>query len=242
MVRACLVMVSLWAVSAAAASPPPAQPASSPAVISPPRVDVINGPGVLDEPRKVAEAYLAALAGNGSDSARNFLLGGVTLTAQDVTIGAWHIVKRDAARIEDKPIVDARTAMRALDKAGANSLNLITGPAEGEAMNLSQEQAAKLLQPTENASRALMTSFPVFAIAARVGKDVYWHPGNPWRKEVQKLGAAGNYHLELHRFVVEEQTSSGAPRTWGLRVLRVTSAGYDSGWKIVPAADWNPDY
>jgi hypothetical protein len=207
----------------------------------PPAAGKIDGPGPLDDARKVAEAYLNALAGKGNDDARNYLLGGLTLTAQDVTVPNWRIVSRDEARVEEKPVAAAVRAMWDLDKVGAESLNTVV-VAEGENLALTQDQAQKLFGPTRAAIVKLQDDYPLFAYVARAEKDVYWHPENPWRKEVKKLGKEGTYVLELHRFMIEEKGSGKTSRLWLLRVLRVKTKGYDSGWKILPASSWDPNY
>ena len=207
----------------------------------PPPAATMNGPGPLDDPRKVAEAYLNALAGKGSDDAKNYLLGGSTLTAQDFHIPNWAIVKRDAARTEDKPIAGAVKAMWLVDKIGAESLNSVVVK-EGESLSLTQDQATKILGPTRVQAAKFQDEYPLFAYVARIDKEVFWHPENPWRKEVKKLGKDGDYHLEVHLFLIEEKEPGVASRLWPLRVLRVKTKSYDSGWKILPASDWDPNY
>ncbi len=207
----------------------------------PPPAARIDGPGPLDEPRKVAEAYLNALAGKGGDDSRDLLLGGATLTARDFNIPNWRIANRDEARVEEKPIFGAMKAMWMLDKIGAEALNMVV-VAEDDNLTLTQEQAAKMLAPTRAAALKFQDDYPLFSYVARVDKDVFWHPDNPWRKEAKKLGKEGNYRLELHRFMVEEREQGKQTRLWPLRVLRVTTAKYDSGWKILPASDWDPNY
>ena len=243
----------MWIAAVAAAAlllPLPASPAkgkaakpaaAAPVKTEPPPAATIDGPGALDEPRKVAEAYLKALEGKGDDTAKRYLLGGLTLTAQDFTIPNWRIASRDVARVEEKPLFDAVKAMWLLDKVGAESLNTVV-VAEGDQLTLSQEQAAKILGPTREQALKFQESFPLFAYVARVGRDVFWHPDNPWRAEVKKLGKEGSYTLELHRFSIEENEKGRPPRLWPLRVLRVKTKAYDSGWKILPASEWDPNY
>jgi hypothetical protein len=209
---------------------------------APPPVGSTDGAGALDEPRKVAEAYLKALEGKGDGTARNYLLGGATLTANDFNIPNWKIVKRDAARHEEKDTDGAVGAMRTLEKKGAEALTNVV-VSEDNSVALSQEQANKLLEPTKIQAQKFIDSYPLFAYVSRVGKDVFWHPENPWVAEAKKLGKGGNYKLEVHRFTIEEKDpGGGASRTWPLRVLRVTTKTYDSGWKILPASDWDPNY
>lgn len=207
----------------------------------PPPAGKIDGPGPLDDARKVAEAYLNALSGKGGEESRDLLLGGATLTARDFNIPNWRIAYRDEARVEEKSIFGAMKAMWMLDKIGAEALNMVVVQ-EDDSLTLTQEQAAKMLAPTREAAVKFQDEFPLFAYIARVDKDVFWHPENPWRREAKKLGKEGNYRLELHRFMVEEREQGKQTRLWPLRVLRVKSAKYDSGWKILPASDWDPNY
>lgn len=241
---AALVVVALLQPGAPgdkAAKPAPKKAEPREVKTEPPPVGKIDGPGPLDEPRKVAEAYLNALAGKGGEESRDLLLGGATLTARDFNIPNWRIVSRDEARVEERPIFGAMKAMWMLDKIGAEALNMVVVK-EDDSLTLTQEQAAKMLGPTREAALKLQDDFPLFSYVARVDKDVFWHPENPWRREAKKLGKEGNYKLELHRFMVEEREQGKQSRLWPLRVLRVTSAKYDSGWKILPASDWDPNY
>ena len=206
-----------------------------------PPVATTDGPGALDDARKVAESYLKALEGKGDDNARNYLLGGSTLTANDFTIPNWKIAKRDAVRTEERNVDGAVKMMRELERKGAEALNSVV-VSEDSQLSLTQEQANKLLEPTRRLAQKFIESYPLFSYVARVGKDVFWHPENPWLKEVKKLDKGVPYRLELHRFHIQEQDSSGNKRIWPLRVLRVTTKSYDSGWKILPASDWDPNY
>jgi hypothetical protein len=223
-----------------AGKPAPAAPA--PEVKALPPVASIEGAGELDDARKIAESYLKALEGKGDGTARNYLLGGATLTASDFTIPNWKIKKRDIVRLEEKDVDGAMGAMRDLEKKGAEALNSVV-VSEDNSVALTQEQANKMLEPTKLQSAKFVAGYPLFAYVARVGKDVFWHPENPWLQEVKKLGKGGNYKLELHRFTIEEKDpGGGASRIWPLRVLRVTTKTYNSGWKILPASDWDPNY
>ncbi len=206
----------------------------------PPPAAVKAGPGELDAPRKIAESYLKALEGKGDGTARNYLLGGSTLTANDFTIPNWRIVKRDEVRTETKDVDGAVKMMRDLEKKGAEALNAVV-VSEDSSVALSQDQANKLLEPTRKQAQKFIDEYPLFSYVARVGKDVFWHPENPWLKEVKKLEKGSTYVLEVHRFQIEEK-DGGSARIWPLRVLRVTSKTYDSGWKILPASDWDPNY
>jgi hypothetical protein len=217
----------------------PAAPVE-PGVAKAPPVATIQGAGALDDARKAAEAYLNALTGKASDEAKSLLLGGMTLTAQDFKVPNWKIVERDGARIEDKDIAGAVKAMRELEKRGAEALTGVVVK-EDSSVALSQADANKLLEPTRKQAQKFIDGYPLFAYVSRVGKDVFWHPENPWIKETKHLPKDGQYHLEVHRFMIEEKDGIET-RKWPLRVLRVTAKDYDSGWKILPASDWDPNY
>lgn len=198
-----------------------------------------------DAPKKVAIAYLKALDGSGKESGRELLLGGLTLTAEEVGIPNWKIQDRVVQR-EEHDVQGAVEMMKALDKSGAKALTNVMALAEGGGddmamASVSQEQANKMMVPTQLASQAFKERYPVFSYCARAGKEVYWHPANPWRDVVKKLGSSGRYVLEFHRFNVLEKVD-GKSRVWPLRVLRIKSESYDSGWKILPASDWDPDW
>jgi hypothetical protein len=217
----------------------PAAPVE-PGVAKAPPVATIQGAGALDDARKTAEAYLHALSGKTSDEAKSLLLGGMTLTAQDFKVPNWKIIERDGARIEDKDIAGAIKAMRELEKRGAEALTGVVVK-EDSSVALSQADANKLLEPTRKQAQKFIEAYPLFAYISRVGKDVFWHPENPWIKETKNFPKSGQYHLEVHRFMIEEKDGSEL-RKWPLRVLRVTAKDYDSGWKILPASDWDPNY
>ncbi len=197
----------------------------------------------VDEPQRIAVAYLKALAGNGDDNARSYLLGGLTLTAEDFTIPNWKIKKREPVQKEKGAIKAAVAEMNALDRSGRMTLSgVVNLDSEEAVMSLTQEQAEKMLAPTRARAEKFKKRFPVFAYVARVGKDVFWHPSNPWRNVTDKLGDKGDYELELHMFRIEEKQADGKSRVWPLRVLRIKTAAYDSGWKILPASDWDPEF
>ena len=195
-----------------------------------------------DAPKSVAIAYLKALEGKGDDSAREYLLGGLTLTAEEVSIPNWKVVDREV-RTEKKSVRAAVGAMHEVDAVGRKTLDNIVHLDEGEdsMVQITQQQAEKLLLPTKRKSEEFARTYPVFAYVARVGKDVFWHPSNPWRALVKELGDEGDYDLQLHIFKIEE-TAGGKKRVWPLRVLRIKTKSHDSGWKILPASNWDPEY
>jgi hypothetical protein len=245
-VSLCIVMTALVAHADGKTGAPPAAGgagASKPAAPSAgPAQKSVN---VADEPGKIAVAYLKALGGDKDQSARELLLGGLTLTAEEVSVSTWRIVGRDAKQVEDASVKAALDELRGLDNAGRKTLSAVVQVAEDdvELQAISQEQAEKIMAPTHEAAKRFQAKFPVFSYCARVGKDVYWHPSNPWRSVVMpQLGDDGDYHLELHLFHIEETVKGQAPRVWPLRVLRIQTKKWDSGWKILPASDWDPEY
>lgn len=215
-------------------SAPAQQPAQQPA----PQQD--------DAPRRIAVAYLKALDGSGPQEVRELLLGGLTLSGEEARIPNWKIQERVVQK-EQLDVTGATGLMKALDESGAKALTNIMNLAEGGGDDdvgmetVTQDQANKLMAPTRAAAAVFKKKYPVFAYCSRAGKDVYWHPSNPWRQVVKELGSEGEYTLEMHRFNVLEKSKDGT-RAWPLRVLRIRAGGYDSGWKILPASDWDPDW
>jgi hypothetical protein len=194
-----------------------------------------------DEVQKIAEAYLNALTGKGGEGAREYLLGGATLTAELVTYPNWKIVKREKVKVEEADLADAVKEMKALDAAGRKALDeMFKMAGDKEVREITKEQADKIMKPTTAQSRKFQDKFPLFAYVARVGKEVYWHPKNPWKVLIDKLGTKGQYRLEFHRFEIEE-TDRGKTRVWPLRILRMTTDKFDTGYKILPASEWDPE-
>lgn len=199
-----------------------------------------------DEVRRVAEDYLNALSGQGSDAGREHLLGGATLNAQIFVLENWKVVSREPARKEKASLARAHAAMEALDKSGAKAFDtVVSRDATGDELTMTEltlAQAQKLVRPTQKRARAFLKQFPVLAYVARVGKEVYWHPKNPMRLVLSQAGKTGNYELEMHLWTVE--TVEGRfrkKRQWPLRILRFRSPHVDTGWKILPASDWNAE-
>ncbi len=233
----------------AVASNPTHEPARKPAKGERPE----HPAGPEDAPYQVAVAYLNALSGRGDESARAYLLGGVTFTAQEVRIPNWTLVGRDPVRKESGYLAVAVRRMHDLDKAGAMALNELLALTEphaasggaGKKGRTSRPAKApspeEILEPTRRKARRFQEEFPVFAYVARVGKAVYWHPRNPFRRLLESIPHEGRYELEVHRFLVREKGPK-EERTWPLRVLRLKTEAYDSGWKILPASDWDPDF
>lgn len=195
-----------------------------------------------DEPAKIARAYLKALDGSAPGDARAYLLGIVTLDAELATIPNWKLEKRDPVQREEADLAAARADMRKLDKAGRKALDKLLNQQGGDDgfAQVGRAEAEKIMAPTKAIATKFKKDFPVFSYMARVDKEVYWHPKNPWRKLLEKLGKSGNYLITYHRFNIRE-TDHGRSRVWPLRVLRIKTKTYDSGWKILPASDWDPE-
>jgi hypothetical protein len=205
-----------------------------------------------DDSRKVAEAYLNALTGQGSDSGRDLLLGGATMTAQIFTLENWKVVGRENHRNEVGDVADLNALVEAVDKAGRAALAKIMegGPAgsgddEGlETQQVSLEDAKKIQAPTRAKVAVFNKTHPVFAYVARVDREVYWHPKNPFRKLLSDAGPKGPYTIDVDKFWIETDEGIGeskTPRKWPLRVVRFRSNGQDTGYKILPASDWNAE-
>jgi hypothetical protein len=195
---------------------------------------------------KVAETYLNALTGSGDEAGKDLLLGGVTMNAQLFTIENWKIKSKDPVRHEEQDLAHAVQQMNDLDKAGRGALTKLMGvEAVGDDLKMtevSQADAAKLLAPTRERAASFSKHHGVLAYALRVGKEVYWHPKNPMRAVLSKAGSKGKYSVEVHRWtIVTVEGPAKTPREWPLRVIRFKSQKIDTGWKVLPASDWNAE-
>jgi hypothetical protein len=197
--------------------------------------------------QRAAEAYLTALSATGDDTGRELLLGGVTLDARLAAVDNWRIVHRDYVKKETGSLKTANTLVADLDKAGRRTLAALLksgGSSDDVAVvELTKEEASRLLAPMKQRNEAFLTTLPLLAYVARVGKEVYWHPKNPIRPLLQQAGTDGTYSLDVYHFTVE--TTEGPrkeTRQWPLRIVRfTTSGGLDTGWKVLPASDWSPE-
>ena len=197
------------------------------------------------EVKKAAEAYLAALTGEGDESGKELLLGGATMTAQLFTLENWQLKGLETQK-EDGDIGKATAMIADLDKVGREVLNkLLSAEQVGDDLamtEVSEDDAKKLMAPTRDRATKFVKNFPALAYVTRVGKEVYWHPKNPMRPLMQKAGKTGQYHLELYKFtVLSKEGPRQSPREWPLRVLRFKTAKIDTGWRILPASDWNAE-
>jgi hypothetical protein len=199
-----------------------------------------------DEVRKTAERYLESLTGKGTQDDRELLLGGATTNAQLFNLENWRVVSRAPAQAEQGDLRAAVTMMQDLDKAGRASLaKIINVSSGGEGISvhqISESEAKKILEPTREKAQALLRASPVLAYVARVDKDVYWHPKNPVRALLASTAGSGSYMLQLHIFTIEtKEGPRQVPRQWPLRVLRFRAGKLDTGWKVLPASDWNAE-
>jgi hypothetical protein len=198
------------------------------------------------EPRKVAETYLNALTGKGDDAGKDLLLGGVTMNAQLFNLDNWKLTGKDPVKKEEADVAHAVQMMNELDKAGRKALTKLMGAeAVGDELKMvevSREDAEKMLAPTRERATAFTKAHPVLAYATRVGKEVYWHPKNPMRPLLSRAGVSGKYTIEIHRWtVLTLEGPAKTPREWPLRILRFKSGKVDTGWKVLPASDWNAE-
>lgn len=214
-------------------------------------VDTEVGLDAKDDARKAAEAYLNAISHQGNDGAIESLLGGATLTARMYTIENWKIVGREKHRKEVGEVADLNAYVAAIDKAGREALSTMLGggPAAADpdglgVQEISESDAKKILEPTRQKSNAMNKTHPVFAYVARVDKQVYWHPKNPFRKMLADAGAKGKYTCDFDLFWVETVEGRHADknaRKWPLRIVRWQANGADTGYKVLPASDWNAE-
>jgi hypothetical protein len=211
-------------------------------------VPALAAPSAVDEEgaKRAAQTYLDALTGKGDESGKELLLGGATMNAQLFSLENWSFVKKDTSEREEGDLAKALALMNDLDKAGRQTLtallNADNGGDELTVQEVSQEEANKLMAPTQQKAKKFSQACPVLAYVARVGKEVYWHPKNPLRALISQAGKTGKYTVEYHRWIVEtkEGPRHGA-RQWPLRVLRFKTSKVDTGWKILPASDWNAE-
>ncbi len=194
---------------------------------------------------ETAQEYLKAATG-GSSRGKQLLLGGVTMSADLLELDSAEIVSREPVRHEVETLASAQSHIQALDKSGRQALTRLIGKGRGgddlNVRELTREEAAQIMAPTQEKARRLAQDHPVLAYAVRVDKEVYWHPKNPMRALLQKVGSKGTYTLDLYLFKVRSlEGPTKASREWPLRVLRFRSAKLDTGWKVLPASDWSPE-
>jgi hypothetical protein len=199
-----------------------------------------------DEVRKTAERYLDALTGKGNQEDRELLLGGATTNAQLFNLENWRVISRAPPQAEQGDLRAAVAMMADLDRAGRASLSRIInagGGGEGiQVHQISAAEAKRILEPTHDKAQTFMKTSPVLAYVARADKDVYWHPKNPVRALLASAGETGSYALQLHIFTIEtKEGPRQVPRQWPLRVLRFRAGKLDTGWKVLPASDWNAE-
>lgn len=198
------------------------------------------------EPKKVAETYLNALTGSGDEAGKDLLLGGVTMNAQLFALDNWQFKSKDPVKKEEADLTHAVQSMNDLDKAGRSALTKLMGMDQvGDNLTmteLSQADATKMMGPTREKAAAFSKAHPTLSYVMRVGKEVYWHPKNPMRAVVAKAGTTGKYSIEVHRWVVvSKEGPAKQSREWPLRVVRFKAGKIDTGWKILPASDWNAE-
>jgi hypothetical protein len=196
--------------------------------------------------KRVAVTYLNALTGQGDDTGKDLLLGGVTMNAQLFALDNYSLKSKDPVKHEEADLAHAVQQMNELDRAGRSALTRLMGvEAVGDELRMtevSQGDAAKLLAPTLARVAAFEKAHPDLCYALRVGKEVYWHPKNPMRAVLAKAGTTGKYTLDVHRWnVVSVEGPGKTPREWPIRVLRFRSPKLDTGWKVLPASDWNAE-
>ena len=198
------------------------------------------------EPKKVAVTYLNALTGKGDEAGKDLLLGGITMNAQLFTLENFEFKSTDPVKKEEGDLAHAVQMMNDFDKASRFALTKLMGVERvGDDLQMtevSQADASKLLGPTRAKAVAFEKSHPVLVFALRVGREVYWHPKNPMRAVLARAGSQGRYTVEVHQWkIVSHEGAAATPREWPLRVLRFKSQKVDTGWRVLPASDWNAE-
>ncbi len=246
-------LLALSLLTAPKAAPAKAGPAKEtkapPTAVAPARVtDTEVAVDTQDDARKAAQAYLDALTGKGAETSRDLLLGGATLTARMVTLANAKVVAREKHRHEEGQLGDLNTLVNELDKEGRAALAKLMGGGPGASDDMAMtevgaEDAKKLLGPTREKAQRFNQTHPVFAYVARVDKEVYWHPQNPFRPLLTQAGPTGAYAIDLDLFWVETVEGLGekTTRKWPLRIVRFRSAKADTNLRVLPASDWNAE-
>jgi hypothetical protein len=199
-----------------------------------------------DEVKRVAETYLKATTGEGDESGKDLLLGGATGNAQLFTLENWSIVEREPVRREQGELSDVQQMMKQIDEAGREALSqFANGGESGDSVSVTimdSAEASRLLGPTKEAANRFISAHPVLAYVTRVGKEVYWHPKNPMRGLLSDTGFNGQYTVDMYLWKVQSKEGPRAsPRVWPLRVVRFKAGKIDTGWKVLPASDWNAE-
>lgn len=194
--------------------------------------------------RAAAEQYLNAVSGKGAESGLDLLLGGATTNARLFSLDNWEIVSVEPARHEDGDVAAVAQAVDAVDVASRDALaglvGTATGAEDGSAVQqLSPQEAQQVMAPTQASADRLKAAHPLIASVLRVGQPVFFHPKNPARP---LLTGSGAYALDVRGYEIESKEGPRkVARRWKLAVVRFTSATVDTGWKVLPAADWNAE-
>ena len=200
-----------------------------------------------DAARELAERYLKAISHQGSEEAIDTLLGGATMTLLDME--SYRFVGREVHREERGDVASLHGHVAALDRAGREDMTRAMGRGRADDDGLAIEsvtadQADRLLAPTRARATAFTVDHPVFAYIARVDKQVYWNPRNPFRRLLADGGKRGGYQADLDLFWVETVDRADVekkPRRWPLRIIRFRTDQLDTGLKVLPAASWNAE-
>jgi hypothetical protein len=195
--------------------------------------------------RKMAETYLNAIAGTGDASGRDLLLGGATTSAQLYVLENWRIVGEEAPRHEEAEVELATRLMHELDDASVQAASGLLASGSGadsaSVENITPEVAKEIMKPTQESADRLTSALPVMATFLYVGKAVYWNPKSASRITLAGAGP-GKYSLDLQAFDVETfEGPRKVQRRFPLKMVRFKAPKVDTGWRVLPAADWNAD-
>jgi hypothetical protein len=222
----------LLAAAACATTPPGAAPAPAAAAAD---VDL----------RKVAESYLGALVGTGDQAGRELLLGGATTSSQLYVLENWRIVGEEPARHEEADVELATRLVRELDQASVQAASSLMASRPGDDAAsvdiITPDVARELMRPTQESADRLTSAVPVLAAFLYVGQPVYWNAKNASRTTLASA-RAGTYALDIHTFDVETfEGPRKVQRRFALKLVHFKAPNIDTGWRVLPAADWNAD-
>lgn len=194
--------------------------------------------------QKIATEYLAALQSTDTADGKEHLLGGVTIDAKNAHVLNASVVKKSAIRSEIGSLADVSSLMRDLDAAGFKMLGQETAANEPSSAPSAVDlpQALELLKKTRELRQAMLKKFPVLSDVVRVDRALYWHTKNPMRPVLKQAGREGSYEVHHATYTIESKDDAkSAARQWPLRFVRFKSGSVDTGWKVLPASEWDPE-
>lgn len=190
---------------------------------------------------KIATEYLNALQSVDTTDGKEHLLGGITIDAKNAHVLNAKIVKKGEIKSESGNLADVSTLMRDLDSAGFKVLGQETAETP-EPTTMDLQQALQLIEKTRELRQTMLKKYPVLSDVVRVDRALYWHTKNPMRPVLKQAGREGTYDVQFVAYTIESKDDAKAKaRQWPLRFVRFKSGEVDTGWKVLPASEWDPE-